>query len=177
MAITKINRNFSSIRNAILLLIVVLFSSCKSTPFIEIKENENAYLISNNNSFGEIFNENFESNAIENSLKRFTPTIEEVNQAENILKLGFKKSNKSKDGRFISRNLKDYKRQYLGYINSDGEKMLHISFYLDKNSKKQDNRFWKEEYKMILDGGTSYWIVKINLKTNKLENIAINGVA
>ena len=105
MAITKINRNFSSIRNAILLLIAVLFSSCKSTPFIEIKENENAYLIRNKNSIGEVFNENFESNAIKNSLKRFTPTIAEVNQAENILKLGFKKLNKSKDGRFISRNL------------------------------------------------------------------------
>lgn len=176
MTMTKINRNFSSIRNALLLLMIVLFSSCKSTPFIEIKENENAYLIRNNNSIGEVFNENFESNAIENSLKRFTPTIEEVNLAEHILRLGLKKL-KSKDGRFISRNLKDYKRQYLGYINSDGDKMLHISFYLDKNSKKQDNRFWKEEYKMILDGGISYWIMKINLNTNKLENIAINGVA
>lgn len=177
MAITKINRNFSSIRNAILLLIVVLFSSCRSTPFIEIKENENAYLIRNKNSIGEVFNENFESNAIENSLKRFTPTIEEVNQAENILKLGFKKLNKSKDGRFISRNLKDYKRQYLRFINSDGDKTLNVSFYLDKNSKKQDNRFWKEDYKIILDGGVSYWIAIINLKTNKMESFAINGVA
>lgn len=177
MAITKINRNFSSIRNAILLLIVILFSSCKSTPFIEIKENENAYLIRNNNSIGEVFKENFETNEIDKSLKRFTPTIEEFNQAEEILKLDLKKRNKSKDKRFIFRNLKDYKRQYLGYINSNGDKMLHVSFDLDKNSKNQDDRFWKEEYKMILDGGVSYWITIINLKTNKLESFAINGVA
>jgi len=177
MAITKINKNFKFILNVKFLMIIILFNSCKSTPFVEIKENENAYLMRNNNSIGEVFKENFETNEIDKSLKRYTPTIEEINQAENILKLDFKKSNKSKDGKFISRNLKDYKRQYLGYINSDGDKMLHVSFDLDKKNKKHDDRFWKEEYKMILDGGTSYWIAIINLKTNKVEKIAINGVA
>jgi len=164
-------------KSIIIFIISFLFTSCKSTPYVKIKENENAYLIRNNNSIGEVFNENFKTNEIDKSLKRFTPTIEEINQAENILKLDLKKRNKSKDGRFISKNLKDYKRQYLGYINSDGDKMLHVSFDLDKNSKNQDDRFWKEEYKMILDGGVSYWIAIINLKTNKLESFAINGVA
>lgn len=177
MPITKINRNFLSIKNGIFLFIIILFVSCKTTPFVEIKESEKAYLIRNNNSIGEVFKENFETNEIDKLLKRFTPTIEEINQAENILKLNFKKSNKSKDGRFISRNLKDYKRQYLGYINSNGDKMLHVSFDLNKNNKKQDDRSWKEEYKIILDGGVSYWIAIINLKTNKLESFAINGVA
>jgi hypothetical protein len=177
MAITKINKSFVLIRKELFFLIVVLFTSCKTSPFVEIKENENAYLTRNKNSIGEVFKENFESNVIENSLKRFTPTIEEVNQTEYILKLDFKKPNKSNEGRFISRNLKNYKRQYLGFVNADGDKMIHVSFYLDKNSKKQDNRFWKEEYKIILDGGVSYWIAIINLKTNKLEVVAINGVS
>jgi hypothetical protein len=177
MAISKIKRNFSSIRNAIFPLIIVLFASCKSTPFVEIKENENAYLIRNKNSIGEVFKYNFETNEIDKSLERFTPTIEEINQAEIILRNNFKKDNNSKDGKFILLNLNDYKRQYLGFIKSNGDKMLYVSFYLNKNSKKQDDRFWKEEYKMILDGGTSYWIAKINLKTNKLENIVINGIA
>lgn len=177
MSITKINRNFTLIRKEIFFLILILFASCKTTPFVEMKENENAYLIRNKNSIGEVFKENFDSNEIDKSLKRFTPTIEEINQAEIILSNNFKKENKSKDGKFISRNLNDYKRQYIGFLNSNGDKILYISFFLDKKSKKQDDQFWKEDYKMILDGGASYWIARINLKTNKLENIAINGVA
>ncbi|MBA4154338.1 hypothetical protein [Flavobacterium sp.] len=164
-------------KSIIIFIISFLFTSCKSTPFVEIKENENAYLIRNNNSIGEVFNKDFESSVIENSPSRFTPSIEEINGAENILISNLKNKNNSKDGRYIFRNLKDYKRQYLGFINSDGDKMLHVSFYLDKNSKKQDNRFWEEEYKLILDGGVSYWIAIINLKTNKLESFAINGIA
>lgn len=158
-------------------MILILFASCKTTPFVDIKENENAYLIRNKNSIGEVFKENFDSNEIDKSLKRFTPTIDEINQAEIILTNNFKKENKSKDGKFISRNLNDYKRQYIGFFNSNGDKIIHISFYLDKNSKQQDDQFRKEDYKMTLDGGVSYWIAKINLKTNKLENILINGVA
>lgn len=165
------------IKKEFIFLVFIFFTSCKTSHFLEIKSNENAYLIRTDKSIGEVFKESFETNEIDKSLKRFTPTIEKINKAENILKLDFKKSNKSKDGRFISRKLNDYKRQYLGFINSNGDKMLYISFYLDKNSKNQNDQLWKENYKMILDGGTSYWIAIINLKTNKVEKIAINGVA
>ena len=40
-------------------MILILFASCKTTPFVDIKENENAYLIRNKNSIGEVFKENF----------------------------------------------------------------------------------------------------------------------
>lgn len=178
MTITKINWNFSSIRNAILLLIVVLFSSCKSTLFIEIKENENAYLIRNKKSIGEVFKENFKTNEIDKSFNRFTPTIIEVNQAELILNKEFlNKIKREIDGKFIRKNLNNYKRQYLGYIDSNGDKIIFISFFLDKNIKKQDDQFWREEYRIMFDGGASFWVAEINLKTNKVKNIFVNGVA
>ena len=165
------------IRKGLIIFVLVFFVSCKTTPFVEIKSHKNAYLIRTNKSIGEVFTENFETDEIDKSLERFTPTIDEINQAENILKLDFKKSNKNTEGRFISRNLNDYKRQYLGFINSTGDKMLHISFYLNKNRKNQNDELWQEGYMFIFDGGTSYWIAIINLKTKKVEKIAINGVA
>lgn len=178
MASSKINRNFSSIRNTIFPLIIVLFSSCKSTPFVEIKENENAYLIRNKNSIGEVFKYNFKTNEIDKSLERFTPTIEEINQAELILNKDFLNKIKSEiEGKFIRKNLNDYKRQYLGYIDSNGDKIVFISFFLDRSIKKQDDQFWKEEYRIIFDGGASFWVAEINLKASKVKNIFVNGVA
>ena len=70
MAITKNYRDFKTIRNGLFLLIIALFASCKTSLFVDIKENENAYLIRNNKSIGEVFKENFDSNEIDNSLKR-----------------------------------------------------------------------------------------------------------
>lgn len=178
MKITKINRNFLTNRIGMLLLIIILFTSCKITPFVEIKENENAYLIRNKNSIGEVFKEIFDSNEIDKSFERFTPTIEEINVAEIILNKDFLKKIKSKvDGKFIRKNLNDYKRQYLGYIDSNGDKIIFISFFLDKNIKKQDDQSWKEDYRIMFDGGASFWVAEINLKKNKVKNIFVNGIA
>ncbi len=161
-----------------ILIIFFLFASCKTTPFVEIKENENACLIRNKKSIGEVFKENFDSNEIDESLKRFTPSIEEINQVEIILNKEFFRKIKSEvDGKFIRKNLNNYKRQYLGYKDSNGDKIVFISFFLDGNIKKQDDQFWKEEYRIMFDGGASFWVAEINLKTNKVKNIFVNGVA
>jgi hypothetical protein len=117
-------------KKILIFIISFLFASCKSTPFVKIKENENAYLIRNNNSIGEVYKDNFETNEIDKSLKRFTPTIEEINQVELILKKDFLNKIKSEiEGKFIRKNLNDYKRQYLGYIDSNGDKIVFISFF------------------------------------------------
>lgn len=165
-------------KTILIFIISFLFASCKSTPFVEIKENENAYLIRNNNSIGEVYKDNFETNEIDKSLIRFTPTIIEVNQAELILNKEFlNKIKREVDGKFIRKNLNNYKRQYLGYIDSKGEKIIFISFFLDKNIKKQEDQYWKEEYRIMFDGGASFWVAEINLKTSKVKNIFVNGVA
>jgi hypothetical protein len=48
---------------------------------------------------------------------------------------------------------------------------------LDRSIKKQDDQFWKEEYRIMFDGGASFWVAEINLKTSKLKNIFVKGVA
>ena len=158
------------------MLIFMLIVSCQSkSSFVEIKANENAYLIRNKHSIGEVFKENFKFDVIEKSNQRFTPSIDEVNQAEILLKAEFKKSN-SKNKRFILKNWKDYKRQYFGYLNSNDEKILFVSFFLNEEVKNLNDQLWKEKHEFYLDGGPANWIAKMNMSSRKVEVIRINGV-
>lgn len=159
------------------MLIFMLIVSCQSkSSFVEIKSNENAYLIRNKHSIGEVFKENFIFDVIEKSNQRFTPSIDEVNQAEILLKAEFKKSN-GKNKRFILKNWKDYKRQYFGYLNSNDEKILFVSFFLNEEVENQNDQFWRERYEFYLDGGPANWVAKMNMSSRKVEVITINGVA
>jgi hypothetical protein len=165
------------IKKLLFLSIYILIVSCQSkSSFLEIKSNENAYLIRNKHSIGEVYKENFKFDFIEKSNPRFTPSIDEVNQAEILLKAEFNKSN-GKNKRFILKNWKDYKRQYFGHFNSNDEKILNVTFFLKKDIKNQNDQFWKEQYEFYLDGGPANWIAQINMNTNRTEIISINGVA
>ena len=71
---------------------------------------------------------------------RFTPTKEEIIKAENTLKSKLKEANRNFENQYnspiIHRNLKKYKRQYFGFINDKGEKILYINSLWKKNEKE-----------------------------------------
>ena len=112
--------------------------------------------------------------------ERFTPIRTEVDQAEKALTEDLEKTNNSlinQDGKYnpiIHKNLKKYNRQYFGYIDKNGDKILLINCFW-----KQKNRFvnWKKERVMVLDGGSHYWSIKLNLTTGKLFDLNVNGSA
>ncbi|RZM25514.1 MAG: hypothetical protein EOO88_18995 [Pedobacter sp.] len=107
---------------------------------------------------------------------RFTPTKEEVLIAENLLATQLKKMNTHLENQHnspvIHKNLKKYQRQYFGYFDSKGHKILFI------------NSFWKDEVYadwldgriMVLDGGSYYWQICIDLNSRKLFDFYINGI-
>ena len=109
---------------------------------------------------------------------RFTPTKEEIIKAENALKSKLKFINNllinQSSSPIIHRNLKKYKRQYFGYINDKGERILYINSLWSKSYK--DN-IWLNEIIWISDGGSHYWNIQYNLATNELENLKVNGYA
>jgi hypothetical protein len=109
---------------------------------------------------------------------RFTPTKEEIIKAENALKSKLKFINNllinQSSTPIIHRNLKKYKRQYFGYINDKGERILYINSLWSKSYK--DN-IWLNEIIWISDGGSHYWNIQYNLETNELENLKVNGYA
>ena len=61
--------------------------------------------------------------------KKFTPTISDIESAEKILQKGIKEINVNRPNQFdncpvIHRKLKKYKRQYFGYFDTNGDKII-----------------------------------------------------
>lgn len=110
--------------------------------------------------------------------KRFTPTKEEIFEAEKALKSKLKEANRNLENQYnspiIHRNLKKYKRQYSGYINGNGEKVLYINSLWKKNEEETK---WLQQIIMVSDGGSYYWNIEYNLNTDELINLSVNGSA
>jgi hypothetical protein len=123
------------------------------------------------------------------TMKKFTPTRKELALAEQILKEQIEKANQPRVNQFgrkeyIHRNLNKYFRQYVGFINGNGDRVIHINLYWDKYTVFDRLKgYWDErldftsDYAVVLDGGSRYWNVNVNLTTKSLYNLWVNGVA
>jgi hypothetical protein len=70
----------------------------------------------------------------------------------------------------IDKNLKNYKRQYFGYIDSKSHKILFINCFW----KKEKEVTWLTEMINVLGGGSYFWTVKFNLNTQELFDLEVN---
>jgi hypothetical protein len=111
--------------------------------------------------------------------KRFTPTKEEINKAEAVLNSELKNLNKERPNQLstpvIHEKLRKYKRQYFGYTDQNGKRILLINCYWCK--RKEFDEKWLKEKISILDGGSYFWEIKFNLDTNELFELYVNGNA
>jgi hypothetical protein len=101
---------------------------------------------------------------------RFTPTHSEIDKAEKSLRSKIKTI--SKDYPVIYKKLKKYLRQYVGYIDNNGNRVLVINCFLSNDDYLND---WLKNYFMILDGGSSVWEIKYNIKTDTFFEFGVNG--
>ncbi|MBU1013490.1 MAG: hypothetical protein KKG99_10830 [Bacteroidetes bacterium] len=113
--------------------------------------------------------------------ERFTPTRIEIQKAEKLLNEGLKNinasllnQNGSDQSPIIHEKLKKYKRQYFGYIDKNKSKLLFINCFWP-NKRHLDN--WDKQMIFVLDGGSYYWSIKVNLETEELFELSINGNA
>lgn len=66
--------------------------------------------------------------------------------------------------------IKDYKRQYIAYIDINGEKEIWINFFCDELSYN-----WKKKIVQVKDGGKCYFNLKINITKKTFRNLFVNG--
>ena len=106
--------------------------------------------------------------------KLFTPDKSEIKIAkkQEICYLdSLEKANKKK---LFSHKKNRYFRQYLGYIDNKGDKIILINVFCENNYSKEDlTRIWK----IVLDGGECYYQIEVNLNTKKCFKFSINGDA
>lgn len=111
---------------------------------------------------------------------RITPSKDEVNLAEYALatkleNLNFMRENQS-DSPVIHKDLDKYCRQYFGYTDENGDRILLINCFW-KTNNKEDYKSFLYTRVFVMDGGSFYWNVKYNVTKNKLFDLQVNGYA
>lgn len=127
---------------------------------------------------GYAFNkEHFIFMSIDNQKGRYTPTSRDIKLIEKILKDsigGILKKHKYSSVSINSYSLKKYKRQYVGFINNNGDVVIWINFLINKEI---NDLVLSKDIVTVLDGGEKYWSVFINLTKNTLNGLRINGIS
>jgi hypothetical protein len=167
--------------------------SCRTTIEIFQTTDTEKIGVKSNRFRGTIFTTLYQADklfiATADSINRFTPTQEDIAFAESILKEQIEKANKSHVNQFgkrqyIDKNLYKYFRQYVGLINEQGERIIHINLHWDRFTIKDRLRgYWDDrldytsDFSMVFDGGSRYWSINVNLTTKSLYGLSVNGVA
>lgn len=172
-----------------LLLICILFLSlqlkAQKIKFSEKKSSKHTY-VRGAEFEGVVFSREFTFPFMPESSEadRFTPSTNEIEEAERLLAKDLKAVNHLQRGQggslgpVIHQNLNNFIRQYYGYLSAEGEKIIFISCLLKNNytSNAKEIPNWQKGAVIVLNGGSNYWQVRANLKTKSLFGLAINGV-
>jgi hypothetical protein len=127
---------------------------------------------------GFVFSKNhFLLMTVGDDFSRYTPSLEDITKSENILSRGICRMNiqhinQSNDCPVIDKKMRKYKRQYFGFINSKGDKVLWINFIWSKYVSKDG---LTDDVILVNDGCSYYWNVKVDLSNDSLYDLHING--
>ena len=152
----------SSLITLFLILIVPAVSSAGNSSFIKGKGFR-----------GYVFDKSY---SYWGSSDRYTPTASEIKQAESLLKKKIHEINQPRVNQGngcpeIDKKLNRYVRQYFGYLNQKGERIISINCIWDKEVDSLISR----DIIGVKDGCSYYWSVEINLTTNEIYSLDING--
>ncbi|MBR5784814.1 MAG: hypothetical protein IKY43_06585 [Bacteroidales bacterium] len=111
---------------------------------------------------------------VENQESRYTPSNSDVDKAEKLIKKRLAYVNRNHENQencpIIDENLRQYKRQYVGFTDAYGAKVLWINFVWDP---KLDDKMDKEI--TTVEGGCShYFHLKVNLDTETIYGLEVN---
>jgi hypothetical protein len=168
----------------LLLLIFTLTVSAQKIIKAEQVTDHSIHVIGNNFE-GVIFLKSYSTNSLADSSKRFTPTVEQIAQTENILQhqLGKLYHKYPKSGEFyVSNHIEDYYRQYTGFINKKGDSIIVINAFTkdlvidNLGNKKTKIPNWFTRLVEAFDGGSSIWHGNVDLNKKILIGIVVNGV-
>lgn len=118
--------------------------------------------------------------SIDTTYQLYTPSIDEIVLAkelsiqyiDSLEKIREKK--KSDFGTILQFNHSDYYRQYVGYIANEGNKVIYINAICAASGDKND---LKKTWWFVLDGGSCYYQIRIDLKAKKCFDFSVNGEA
>ncbi|WP_157491375.1 hypothetical protein [Flammeovirga sp. SJP92] len=171
----------------LLFLLLLLFGSCKvkqsQLKFKRINISDNIYGLECDYFKGTIFTEKYlfpKYLNINPNVTFWTPSDSDISDIENKLSQRIRKLSKNNpfngvsDCPKIHRNITNYYRQYVSFINNKGERIIQISFFWDENKTRYN---LNEDYTEVLDGCSYYWKINYNIETEEFFGLSINGKA
>lgn len=114
--------------------------------------------------------------SITNQNKRINLTKAEVGLAEELLKSKLKEININQSNQVgkcpnICKKLKKYTRQYFGFETKNGEKIIWINLFWNKDLLNEVNT----GVISVNDGCSYYWNIEVNITNRTLTNLDVNG--
>lgn len=181
-------------KSFILIFFLTVLLSCRTSIKTFQTSDTNKIGVKSKNFRGTIFKSAYSQEKLlivptDSVLSKFTPTKEDIELAETILKEQIKKVNNPRINQFekrlyIDKNLNKYFRQYVGFINEKGDRVIHINLYWDRftifdrlKGYWDDRLEYTSDFSMPLDGGSRYWNINVNLTARELYRLFVNGVA
>jgi len=119
---------------------------------------------------GIVFDENASAyiSGEEAGLKRWTPTIGDALEADGIAARCLKE-----DAPEVFKNLKNYKRQYVGFY-KEGKKYIFINYFRDSGDRFEN---WESVLVKVKDGGMNFLEIKVELRSGSCEDLYVHGEA
>jgi hypothetical protein len=180
-------------KSLIFITVLTLLVGCRSSIETFQTSDKNKIGVKSNRFRGTVFTTSYQTEKFfiptADSINKFTPTKEDIAIAENILQEQIGEVNKRHINQFgkhqyIDRNLSKYFRQYIGYIDKNGDRTIHLNLHWDRYTLKDrikgywDDRLdYTSDYTIVFDGGSRYWSVNVNLNSKTLFGLSVNGVA
>lgn len=152
-----------------LFLIIILFFGILLGVFSsEIKNDEEKDSIKLQNPEGIIFPMSaFPMITREGSFEEWSPTMDDIHITENILEQCIQNQHPN-----IYKNLSEYKRQYYGLVDQNGQHIVGIYAFIGN-----DGLAPREEAPiMIIGGGDSVFSTSVNLDKNTCSELIINDI-
>ena len=169
-----------SMKKTLILTLGLLFAAAfaSAQEYIEPVETWKVAEVWGNNYHGWSFHQDWEVDfTVENQDGRFTPTDEEIAEAERLIQKRIAYVNRdhyNQEGMcpVIDEHMRMYRRQYVGFTNDRGDHIIWANFVWD--DEINDVRM-ADDVVLTRGGCGHFWHIKCNLNTKKVYGLEVNG--
>jgi hypothetical protein len=156
---------------------VAMCGMAKAQDYVVPVETWDYEEINGSNYHGYNFHESWDVDfTIENQDGRYTPTEEDIAEAERLIQKRIAYVNRyhiNQEGLcpVIDEHMRRYERQYVGFTDITGCRIVWANFVWDENAAER-----LTQDIVLTEGGCGhYWHVKVNLTTGKVYGLEVNS--
>lgn len=157
-------------------ILLLTFSALKAQDYVVPEETWYHTEVLGSNYHGFVFNKEWDVDImVENQDGRFTPEDIDIAKAEKLMqkKLAFlNRNHENQEGMcpIIDEHIRKYTRQYVGFTDINGAKIIWINAVWDDKMQKQ----LSQDIVRASGGCGHYWSIKVNLDTEKVYGLEVN---